>query len=371
MRVLGRNVGRHLALAFAVWAGLSCAAVAQEVSLVRVDEVRLEPLTQTVPVIGRLVARQIGDVATRIGGAVEAFHVEVGDRVSADQIIAELDTDLLNAQLALVEGELAQAEADLESEQATRQLAQQELDRYAGLQGTQAYSKARFDDAVQNVARAQAAISKAQAQIATRRAGLTLNRLNLEYARIRAPYDGVIIRRMVETGAYVRTGDALVHMMSDTNLEVEADVPSQRIVSLLPGTQVSVQLDDGSAHTATVRASLPVENPLTRTRAVRFVPEFAGEVERLADAQTVTVMVPVGAEREVLTVHKDAIIQRGGQSVVYVVVEDAAQLRTIELGDATGGRVEVLSGLEQGDKVVVRGNERLQPGARVQIDAGS
>jgi len=81
--------------------------------------------------------------------------------------------------------------------------------------------------------------------------------------------------------------------------------------------------------------------------------------------------VPVAAQRTVVTVHKDAIIRRQGKDIVYVAKEGVAEARPIEIGESLGGRVEVLSGLEEGESVVVRGNERLQPGAKIRIDGAS
>lgn len=344
---------------------------AQDASLVFVDKIRIEPLAQTVPVIGRMVALYSGDVASRIGGSVTRFHYEIGDRIKQGDVIAELDTALLDAQLAVAKGELQQAEAELESSRAALKRSEQELERFAGLQGSQAFSKARFEDAEQDVAQARAVIRRTEAQIATRRASVELNRLNLQYARIKAPYDGVITRRMAEAGAYVRTGDPVVHMMADRTLEIEADVPSNRLGGLTPGARVSAMLEDGSRHTAVVRAILPSENPLTRTRAVRLSPQFEDGFAGLADAQSVTISVPVGIARNVLTVHKDAIINRSGKDVVYVVSDDAAQLRPVVLGESTGGRIEVLDGLKKDEQVVIRGNERLQPGVKVRVSTGS
>lgn len=345
--------------------------VAQDASLVFVDKIRQEPLAQTVPVIGRLVALRSGEVASRIGGAVTRFRVEVGDHVKAGQVLTELDTALLEVQLTVAEGELKQAEANLVSSQAQLKLNQQELDRLAALRDTQAFSRARFEDAQQNVARAKADILRNEAVVTTRRASVKLTRLNLEYARIKAPFDGVVTRRMAEEGSYVRIGDPVVHMMADRLLEVEAEVPSNRLTSLTPGAEVSVVLDNGVQYRATVRAVLPTENPLTRTRTVRLTPRFTGELSGLADAQSVTVKVPIGKARQVLTVHKDAIVTRRGQKVVYVVAGGSAQLRPVTLGEATGTRIEILDGLKADEVVVIRGNERLQPGAKVRVEPGS
>ena len=360
-----------LAIALLVAAAAGQGAHAQNASLVFVDSVRVEPLSQTVPVIGRFVALRNGMVAARIGGAVLKFNYEIGDRVAEGEVIAELDASLLEAQLRVVQGELLQAEADLVSSQAHLKLNQQELDRFAGLKDTQAFSKARFEDAQQNVERAKAEIRRVEALIATRKASVSLNRLNLDYALIRAPYDGVVTRRMVEAGAYVRIGDPVVHMMADQSLEIEADVPANRLSGLKPDTKVSAVLDNGTERSVSVRATLPTENPLTRTRTVRFTADFASTMNGLADAQSVTVHVPVGAARDVLTVHKDAIVNRGGKKVVYVVAGDAVEMRAVVLGEATGTRLEVLEGVNEGDKVVIRGNERLSPGAKVRIDTSS
>ncbi|MGF1611764.1 MAG: efflux RND transporter periplasmic adaptor subunit, partial [Kiloniellales bacterium] len=107
------------------------------------------------------------------------------------------------------------------------------------------------------------------------------------------------------------------------------------------------------------------------TRTVRLVPEFGATGKPLAAAQSVTLHVPADTPRNVLAVHKDAIIKRGAESLVFVVRNDSAELRPVRLGEAVGSRIEVLEGLQDGDLVVVRGNERLQPGDKVSIDKES
>ncbi len=203
------------------------------------------------------------------------------------------------------------------------------------------------------------------------RADLELKDINLSYAEIRAPYSGVISERMTETGAYLKTGDPVVRMVGDRALEIEADVPFKRLSGIQAGITVGIVLDDGTTHAATVRAVVPEENPLTRTRAVRFIPDFGETNKRLATEQSVTVYIPASAPRNVLTVHKDAVIKRGARSLVYVIKEDTAEVRQITLGEPTGSRFEVIDGLSDGESVVVRGNERLRPGDKVRVDGAS
>ena len=346
-------------------------AYAQDTMFVRVDPVRSEPLSQMIPIIGRLVARQAGEVAARIGGPVSSFAVEVGDRVTRGDVIAALNSDVLVARRELAVSNLEIAKAQLGTNRAEMALAQQELDRVERLRKSAAFSQARYDDKLQAVTIAQRRVRQTEAQVSRAMAELRLSEIDLEYAKVVAPYDGVITRRLTETGAYVQVGDPLVYMIADLNLEIEADVPFERLGGLEEGTLVSFTLDDDTRHEAVVRAVLPSENPLTRTRIVRLTPRFNGVRSRLANAQSVTVSVPAGARREVLTVHKDAIIRQQGGTIVYVVEGDSVVLRQIAIGEGLGERVEVISGLEDGELVVTRGNERLWPGASVQIDEAS
>jgi len=355
-----------------VWVAASAPAGAQDdQTLVRVDRVRLEPLAQKVPVLGRLVARQAGEVAARINGPVEAFLVEVGDRVEAGQVIAQLNRTYLLAKRDQAAAELAKARARKTTALAELELAGQELKRLAGLRKSAAFNQARYDDARQKVAIAEAQVAEAEAAVLSSQADLELVEINLSYAEIRAPYGGVISQRMTEAGAYLQTGDPVVRMVGDRSLEIEADVPFQRLTGVEPGTRIGVTLDDDTTHGATVRAVVPEENPLTRTRTVRFVPEFGATARPLAAGQSVTVYIPAGAPRNVLTVHKDAVIKRGLASLVYVVEGDTAEMRRITLGEPTGSRYEVLDGLSEGESVVVRGNERLRPGDKVRVDEAS
>ncbi len=341
---------------------------AVKASLVGVDPVRLEPLSQTVPIIGRLVARQAGQVAAQVAGAVASVKVEVGDRMEKGQVIAVLDVDALTAELGVVDGELSQAQAQLNFDKSDLRLAEFGLRRQRDLKKSGAFSKAKYEDWEQKVARANASVVKREAEVSTKEASKRMKEIDLAKAIIRAPYDGVVTQRMAEAGSYVRVGDPVVYMISDRTLEIEADVPSLRVAGMKPGMEISFALDNGQSFVALVRAILPTENPLTRTRTVRFEPDFSGTSERFADAQSVTVLVPVGVQRNIISVHKDAIVKRGSKDLVFVVADNKAEPRTVKLGEATGGRIEVLSGLKQGEPVVVRGNERLQDGASVKIN---
>jgi len=341
------------------------AADDQPAMQVAVDAVRQEPLAQTVPVIGRFVARQSGVVAARIGGPVGEIRVEVGDRVGKGDVIAVLVKDLLRARQELLKAEADQYASVVTTRQAEIELRQQELRRIEKLKQSAAFSKARLDDKRQEVVVGESQLAEAEARWASARANLKLTEINLSYATVRAPYSGVVSKRHTEVGSFVNIGEPLITLIDDNNMEIEADVPANRTTGLKPGTVILVDLMGGRRIESEVRAVVPEENSQTRTRVVRFLPKLGDNSGSLAANQTVTLHVPAGAMAKVTTVHKDAILTRNGMKLVFVVGAGKAEIRPVSLGEAVGNRFVVLKGLKDSDLVVVRGNERLRPGQSV------
>ena len=345
--------------------------LAQQTAAVDVDEVRIEPLSQTVPVIGRLVARQSGIVAARIGGPVADMRVSVGDRVKKGEILAVLDTARLQRQRALLAADVAEAAAQINLAESLLVLRRQEMARLDGLKNSVAFSKGRHEDMRQQVVVEQSSVGAAMARKERAEANLALAEIDLYYAEVRAPYDGAVTIEHTETGSWVTNGGPVVSMVGDRQLEIEADVPASRIPALESGMVVSIELDDGSLHQAVVRAVVPEENPLTRTRQVRFTPDDEMADRTLAVNESVVLQVPAGPYREVVTVHKDALITRQGQTFVYIAADGKANIRPVEIGTAVGGRFEIISGVASGELAVIRGNERLRPGQDVTVAGAS
>ncbi len=368
------NLSRLYILSITLIAMISAAAPAaqaQRASVVRVETVTLKPVTQTVPLIGRLVATRSGNIAAQIGGTVDEILFKIGDKVKSGQIIARLNSDSAKAEYALAAGELEEARADLLTYNAERELFQTELARQKALNKSSAFSQAKFDDAEQKVLIARAKERSAEAKIKVKLAGLERKKVDLEDVLIRSPYDGVVVRKFTEIGSYVKIGDPIVKLVGQKSIEIEAEIPSSRIHGSTIGKEIPFTLDDGSTHHAIVRSVLPSENPSTRTRTIRLVPQFSAKIDFLAEGQSVTLAIPIGPPREVIVAHKDAILNRAGQNIVFVVENDIAKPRAIIMGEAVGSEVEILNGLQPGEKIVVRGNERLRAGAKVRIERSS
>jgi len=346
---------------------LAISASQAQQTLVTVDPVVRQNYTNTIPILGRLVTVQAGTVAAQIAGAVREIHVRVGDRVKQRQTVvtisdrsARLRKQLLEIQRKEVEARIAVVEAQLE-------LAKQEVNRLSVLTSSAAVSQSQIDDAIQQQNIVAARVLEAKAALNSADAQISLIDLELTYTRVIAPYDGTVIEKFTEVGSYLQQGQPVIRLVADGDLELEADVPADRLEGLTAGRMVQITFDDGSQHQASVRAVVPEENPRTRTRRVRFSLALADNAPALAVDQGVTVLIPAGAEREISSVHKDAVIHGGQGSIVYVVKEGIAKLRPVQLGSSIGNRLEVLQGLTEGDLVVIRGNERLRPDQPVSL----
>jgi len=360
-----------LASVFAAGPGLAQKKPAKKgprAALVSVDKVVAQSVSQTIPVVGRLVARRSGVVAARVAGPVSEIRADVGDRVKKGDVLAVLVREQLHWVRERRVAEVASRKAQLAAQDAAMVMKNQEMQRLERLKNTKsaAHRAARFDDMRQEVMMLNSQVAEAAAHLRQAEADAKLAQINLRYASIRAPFSGVVIRRHTEVGSYLTVGQAVVDLIDDTALEVEADVPVNRIAGLVPGTGVTVAIN-GQIVTAKVRAVVPQENPLTRTRTVRFTADLAALLGHLAGNQSVTVAVPITAAAKVISVHKDAILRRRGKDMVFVIEKSAAQPRNIKIGDAVGGRFVVEDGLKAGDVVVVRGNERLFPGQPVKF----
>ena len=358
-------IPRFLSCLLAGLIAISAASAQEDAVVVGVDEVVVELIDETANVIGRFVSRQSGMVATEVEGAVAEVYVEVGDRVQAGDELLRIRSDRMELRRDLLAAEVAEARALLAAAESGQSLRRQELSRLDSLSESAAFSQARYDDQLLELAMSSAGVAVANAALLRAEANLALAQDEVNDSVIRAPYDGVVVIRHTEVGSYLTIGSTIIEMVNDGEIEIEADVPHDIIGGLLPGVPVRLELGDGDIRTATVRAVGVGEDAQARTRSVRFTPDWQVIPGTLADGQTVLIEIPAGELREAVTVHKDAINRNAGAAQVFVVVDGVAQPRDTLLGDAVGVRFIVLDGLVPGDLVVVRGNERLFPGQAV------
>jgi RND family efflux transporter MFP subunit len=334
----------------------------QRASAVDIDKVISEPLLQTMPVIGRFVAKESGVVATRIAERVHKMQVQVGDRVEKGDVLVELASDRLDSQIQILKADLIRTESQLAKEIANNRKMKQTHKRILALRTSSAFRKDREEDSERDLEISKEMVTRAKADILQSKAKLKMGKIALQDANIKAPYPGVVLKQHTLPGNYVRIGDPIITLLNDTDLEIEVDVPSIRALDLKPYTNVKANLQNGLSFNAVIRAIIPQENSQTRAVAVRLTAKDGPFKQGIAGNQSVKLKLPIGDNANVVTVHKDAVLIKNGKKIVFVFKKGIANMQTTKLGRAVGNRFEVLAGLQPGDLVVVRGNERLRPG---------
>lgn len=333
---------------------------------VMVDDVISVTFNETQDFIGRFVSSEGGDIAATVAGPIQLVDVAVGQTVEANQRIAQIEDTQFKLEVALNRAKWRAEKAGLSLAKNHYRQATLNLNRQKALAGSPGYSAALVQDLEIAVVSASRDITIAKAKLQEAENNLKLKELNLERTVIKAPFSGFVTIKHVQPGAYVTVGEPIVKLHSTNNIEIEVEIPGQLAKQLETGLEVSAEVEGKQPFEATLRAIILEENPLSRTLALRLSPLSKPSTSWIIN-QSVLVKIPLGSSKQVLSVHKDALISAGGGFNVFVFENGKAGIRRVELGQAIGDRMEVRAGLKENDKVVIRGNERLRPGQAISV----
>jgi HlyD family secretion protein len=401
----------------------TAAVVRQAPASVVVAGARRADVVSRVLASGSVTSIRDAKIGSKISGRVAAVLVEEGARVGAGAPLLRLDTSDLLAQQAQAQASVAaaraqlqkvlagarpqerqqssdavnQARAALNSAQASWQLAHANLQREQSLQAQGAVSKqdvdtaqtqeqvtaaqvaqvrASYDSAVQNAALVTIGsrdedIQAARAQVAQAEAGLAVVQVQLRDSTISAPFAGTITHRSVEPGETVSSSSSnAVFMLSEVaDVYVELVVPAQHRSELQLNQEATMTVDGlpGQTFQGRIEEIRPAADAASRTFGVRvLVPNPKGILRPGMFARGAIV---VGVRRGVLQIPEEAVMTATSGSIVFVVRNGLAVRQPVSLGTHTGGMVEITSGLADGDKVVVQGQDALTDNQPVSLRA--
>ena len=340
-------------------------ALSQGATSVEVDKVILESLNQTIPVIGRVISLKEANVPAAVIGKIENVFVEVGDKVKKGQILASIDTERYSWLAEIATANVNATKAEIKSAKAETNINLIELKRMENLKESSAFNVAKYERLqslhISLIAKEEIVEAKLNSVLQEEK----LAKLNLKRATVKAPFDGIIELKMIELGEAVGLGFTLFKLVSDSLLEIEADVPSNRARILEINNNIKISTTDMISFNSKLRALGVRENSNTRTIPIHLTFNNSEISRNLFVGENVNIFIPIGPGLKAPTVHKDAILKREGMSLVYVVEEEKAVIKPLKLGDGVGNRFIVLGGIQEGDTVVIKGNERLRPGQKV------
>jgi RND family efflux transporter MFP subunit len=299
-----------------------------------VQTVEARPHVATEEVVGTINPKLHSVIEAKVSGRIDKMLVTPGQRVKQGELLAELD--------------MREIKARLDQATAVREQTANDLKRFTDLLAKRAITQQEFES-VQSKARvAQATVIETETM--------------LSYAKVTAPFDGLITRKLADIGDLASPGKPLIEMEDPTSLRFEAAVPEAIIDRVALGAKLSVRIGSNEIE-GTVSEVSPAADPSSRTFLVKLdLPPVRG----LRTGQFGRVEIPV-SETSVLRVPASAVIQRGQMELAFVVVNKAAQLRIVKTGKRIGDEIEVVSGLNAGEKVVTEGVGGLVDGQPVEV----
>lgn len=360
---------------------------------VRTVTLAIQPIQATLEAVGSVRSKTQSVVASKVLGYVREVRVREGDRVRSGDLLvsideAELKTRVERAQALLDESgrsvdeaqrNLDEARAALAAAEADHRYAETTATRFRRLLAQELISAQEFDGVEAKRKSAEALVAQARARILSldareaqahmrieqAKAELGQARLALEDTRIAAPMAGVVVEKRVEPGNLASPGQPLLVLDDPRQYRLEAMVGESAMGRVRLGAVVPVVIDslprpvDGR-----VAELIPAADPASRSVIVKL--DLPADLP-LRSGMFGRARFPAG-ERKALVVPAAAVVERGQLSSLFVVGADGvARLRLVTLGERHGERVEVLSGLTPGERIVVEGGDGLADGSRVDV----
>ncbi len=302
---------------------------------VRVQRVEAVRHVAAEEVVGTVRAKHHAVLEAKVSGRVDKMLVAPGQTVQAGELLAQLDA--------------REIQARLDQAIALREQSGRDTERLRSLLAQNAVSRQEFETVESRYRVAIASATEAETM--------------LGYTRIVAPFDGIVTRKLAESGDLATPGRPLLELDDPKLLRLEADVPEALINRVQLGATLSVRAGAESSGSAAVVSEIaPVADPASRTFNVKLdLPSNAG----LRAGQFARAAIPIG-ESTTLRVPVSAVVQRGQMELVFVIANREAQLRLVKTGKRFGDTIELVSGVRAGEQVVVEDASRLRDGYPVE-----
>jgi len=400
----GLLLGGALLLAGGTWGILqltrsthSPEAISAPAIAVETLSIRVQALANTLELSGTIRPVDQATLSTRVSGRIIYFPLEAGDRFRQGDILSRIDVQDIAAQTNQAQAGVAQAQAELARSQASlSQLRSQKLSAQAALRQAQinqtrsaqlraagAVSQANLDEtntaldqaraqvaqAEAGIQQSQAAIAQSQAAINQAKSGVTAASMNESYGTVIAPFDGIVTEKLASLGEttnpYSMNGTALLKIENPDRLQLEISVPEANLRFVRVGQSVQVRVESASQTLkATIQQIVPAADANSRSFLVKIPINNSG---RLISGMFGRIALPVNGKQDTILIPSTALIQRGQLQGVYVVNtntsnQSTAVLRWVKTGQQRDGKVEIVSGLTTGDRIITNHIEQLSDG---------
>ncbi len=336
----------------------------ETVSDVSVIVAQTTALPDWLEAVGTVQAAQTSQISSQATGTILEIRVHEGDRVRSGQVLAVIDDAQPRAAVDQAAAALAAAEKEVSAADSDLALAESTLKRYQQLYEKKSVSPQEFDEINAKYQSTEAQRDMARARQAQSAAALAQARTSLGYTRVRAPFAGVVTAKMADAGTLASPGMP-IFTVEDTRayqLEVNVDESDVHLVHLGEAAPVAIDSLGNAQLSGRVAKIVPAADPASRS--------FLVKISLPADARLRSGLFGrahlARGQRQALLIPRTSVVERGQLEGIYVLdANQIAELRYVTLGANAGNKVEVLSGLQDGDKLVAAPGERELGGKRI------
>ncbi len=308
-------------------------------------------------------------ISSRIVGNVTSLKAKEGDRVKKGQLLATIDDKALRQSLEAARAGYDEVLKRLKITEQTRTLTDSTLKRYKGLYDEKAISLHEFERIETDKKVSDAAYERDMAGLKRAEALLKEARISLEYARIKAPFSGVITEKNIEVGGVALPGRPLFKLEKEI-YRVEAFINEDVAERLKAGVPAHVSIEaKGMNIGGRISEIIPASNPVSRSVLVKIDLKAGTGKRQLFSGLFARVSIPYG-KRKALLVPYRAVVKKGQLTGVYVVDSSkVVSYRLVKTGQSFGSGVEVLSGLKAGENIIAGGVENAVDGGLLKVEA--
>jgi membrane fusion protein (multidrug efflux system) len=314
--------------------GMAAKMAGMAVNVVAV-EAKIQTIEDKISLVGSMAANESVEIKSEIDGVIEELNFDEGQKVKKGQILVAVDKGKLEASLA-------QAEANLKLAETTGK-------RYQSLIESQAISKQEFD--------------QSQATLEAAKASADLVKAELKDATIEAPFDGVIGERLVSIGQFITKGSSITFLINQDPMKAEFRIPEKYLGQLKEkqNIEISIAAYPDEIFKGEVYFIDPQIDDLTRTALVKAV--VPNSERKLRVGMFANLQLIVKVRKNAVVIPETALIPKDEDVNVFIIDADSkAQPRPVKVGIRMAGTVEIISGLTEGDKVIIEGFQKIGPG---------
>jgi RND family efflux transporter MFP subunit len=333
---------------------------------VDVSTVGRSEVVDYVTVVGNLIGKATVDVVPRVAGRLETVNVQLGDRVTRGQTVAKLEDRAIREQVNQVRANIEVNQATLKARENDAVVAKNSLDRARTSFERGLLSQQGLEDAEARYNSAISQVTVAQAQLVSTQARLDELSVTLSDTSVVSPVDGFVGRRNLDSGAFAGGNTPIISVVDIGIVRMVANLVEKDFRRVQAGAPALVEVDafPGEQFTGHVSRVAPVFDPATRTATMEI--EVPNPGYRLKPGMYARVRLTAERKPDALTVARAAVVDVQGRRGVYVIEEgDIARFREVQTGLSDTERIEILSGVPEGTRVVTTGALAIRDGERI------